>query len=189
MRSCAAPRRSADGAPSRNWGYGRLDVSLALRTRLLPDSHEPNDWVAAALAQRPLRPGAVVVASLGWAGDTVDAYTVDVPAGTTARAVLRQGGQGVAMQVLLDPRDRATPQLTAVARTRAGAGLAGRRCRRAARSLVVAAQPGRRAPTRSRSREPGLRAEAASRRRPRPRGPRADHQVMAPPISTTLPIR
>ena len=44
------------GRPSRNWGYGRLDVSLALRTRRLPDSHEPNDWVAAALAQRPLRP-------------------------------------------------------------------------------------------------------------------------------------
>ena len=87
-------------APSKIWGYGRLDVSRALRTRQLPDSHEPNDWVAAALVQRPLRPGSVVVASLGWAGDTVDAYTVDVPAGTKAQAVLRRGGRGVAMQVL-----------------------------------------------------------------------------------------
>jgi hypothetical protein len=87
-------------APSRSWGYGRLDVSRALRTTRLPDSHEPNDWVAAALAQRPLRPGSVVVASLGWAGDTVDVYTVDVPAGATARAALRRGGRGIALQVL-----------------------------------------------------------------------------------------
>ena len=46
----------------------------------MPDPHEPNDWGAAARAQRPLRPGAVVVASLGYAGDAVDAYPVVVPA-------------------------------------------------------------------------------------------------------------
>ena len=32
-------------------------MGLALRTPRLADSHEPNDWVAAALLQRPLRPG------------------------------------------------------------------------------------------------------------------------------------
>ena len=106
------------GAPSRNWGYGRLDVNLALRIPKLADSHEPNDWVEAALAQRPLRPGAVVVASLGWAHDRIDAYTVDVPAGTTARAVLRQGAQGIAMRPL--PTHATDDELTAVAGRRAG---------------------------------------------------------------------
>jgi len=122
------------GAPSRNWGYGRLDVSLALRTPRLPDSHEPNDWVAAALAQRPLRPGAVVIASLGWAGDRVDAYTVDVPAGTTARAVLRAGAQGIAMRVL--------PIHTTDAKLRAVAGLAhiSQVTLQAGRSLLVVAR-------------------------------------------------
>jgi hypothetical protein len=104
----------AANAPSKVWGYGRLDVSRALRTRQLPDSHEPNDWGAAALDQRPLRPGSVVVASLGWAGDKVDAYTVDVPAGTQAQAVLRHGGQGVAMKVL--SVKASDDQLMAVAR-------------------------------------------------------------------------
>ena len=107
------------GAPSRNWGYGRLDVSGALRTRRLPDSHEPNDWLAAALAQRPLRPGAVVVASLGWAGDDLDAYTVDVPAGATARAVVRRGGAGVSLHVL---RVRTTDAKLAAAARRATRG-------------------------------------------------------------------
>ena len=88
------------GAPSRAWGAGRLDVRRALRTARLPDPHEPNDWVAAALRQRPLHPGTVVVASLGYAGDRVDAYTVVVPAGTTARAVLRTGAAGLTMRRL-----------------------------------------------------------------------------------------
>jgi hypothetical protein len=87
-------------APSRSWGYGRLNVSLALRTARLPDPHEPNDWAAAAQAQRPLRPGAVVVASLGYAGDAVDAYPIVVPAGKRGRAVLRRGGRGLTMRVL-----------------------------------------------------------------------------------------
>lgn len=105
------------GLPSRNWGYGRLDVNKALHTTKLPDPHEPNDWVAAALGQRPLHPGAVVVASLGWAGDSVDAYTVDVPVGTTAQAVLRSGGPGVSLGVLsIRAKDDA---LAAVARTNA----------------------------------------------------------------------
>ena len=104
----------AANAPSKVWGYGRLDVSRALRTRQLRDSHEPNDWGAAALDQRPLRPGSVVVASLGWAGDKVDAYTVDVPAGTQAQAVLQRGGQGVAMKVL--SVKASDDQLMAVAR-------------------------------------------------------------------------
>lgn len=88
------------GAPSRAWGAGRLDVRRALRAERLPDPHEPNDWVAAALSQRPLHPGTVVVASLGYAGDRVDAYTVDVPAGTTARAVLRTGAAGLTLRRL-----------------------------------------------------------------------------------------
>jgi hypothetical protein len=87
-------------APSRSWGSGRLNVSLALRTARMPDPHEPNDWGAAAVAQRPLRSGAVVVASLGYAGDAVDAYPVVVPAGTKLRAVLRHGGTGLTMRVL-----------------------------------------------------------------------------------------
>ena len=124
-------------APSTIWGYGRLDVSLALRTRRLPDSHEPNDWVAAALAQRPLRPGSVVVASLGWAGDKVDAYVVDVPAGTRAQAVLRRGGRGIAMQVL--PVHAIDAKLSAVAGLRAGAGRPARRPLAAGRGP----QPGR----------------------------------------------
>src|SRR6185436_6669003 len=84
--------------PNINSGYGVLNVSKALHARKLPDSHEPNDWGAAALAQRPLRPGSVVVVSLGWAGDTRDIYTVDVPVGTTARAVLRRGGNGLTLR-------------------------------------------------------------------------------------------
>jgi len=107
------------GAPSRNWGYGRLNVSLALHTPQLVDSHEPNDWVAAALLQRPLRPGAVVVASLGWAHDSVDAYTVDVPAGATARAVLKEGAKGIAMKVL--PITASDAELGAVVHQRPGA--------------------------------------------------------------------
>lgn len=88
------------GAPSRAWGMGRLDVRAALRATRLPDPHEPNDWVAAALAQRPLHPGAVVVAALGFGGDRVDAYAVDVPAGRKGRAVLRTGGRGLSLRVL-----------------------------------------------------------------------------------------
>jgi hypothetical protein len=87
-------------APSRSWGSGRLDVSLALRTRRMPDPHEPNDWGAAAVAQRPLGPGAVVVASLGYAGDAVDAYPVVVGGGKGARAVLRRGARGLTLRVL-----------------------------------------------------------------------------------------
>jgi subtilisin family serine protease len=105
------------GAPSRNWGYGILDVSRALHTAKLPDPHEPNDWVAAALLQRPLHPGAVVVASLGWAGDHVDAYAVDVPAGTSAKAVLRSDAQGVTLQRL--PIGTTNAALDAVADLRA----------------------------------------------------------------------
>jgi Subtilase family len=123
------------GAPSSKWGYGRLDVSLALRTPRLPDSHEPNDWVAAALAQRPLRPGAVVVASLGWAGDKVDAYEVDVPAGTTARAVIRRGEQGLALRVL--PIHTTDAKLAAVARVRPRASTI---ALPAGRSLLVVAR-------------------------------------------------
>ena len=70
-------------------------MSLALRTRQLPDSHEPNDWGAAALAQRPLRPGAVVVASLGWAGDTRRRlHGRRAARARRRRAVLRRGGKG-----------------------------------------------------------------------------------------------
>jgi hypothetical protein len=42
----------------------------------------------------------VVVASLGYAGDRVDAYTVDVPAGTSAQAELSAGGRGLTMRAL-----------------------------------------------------------------------------------------
>jgi Subtilase family len=102
------------GAPSRSWGSGRLDVRRALRTARVPDPHEPNDWVAAALGQRPLHPGAVVVASLGYAGDAVDAYTVDVPAGAKVTAVLRKGGRGLAIRDL--PVSASDAALAAVAR-------------------------------------------------------------------------
>jgi subtilisin family serine protease len=123
------------GRPSRNWGYGRLDVSQALRTRRLPDSHEPNDWPAEALVQRPLRPGAVVVASLGWAGDTVDAYTVDVPAGRTVRATIRRGAQGITMREL--PIHAPDSTFAAAARSRAAAGQV---TLHAGRSLLVVAR-------------------------------------------------
>jgi hypothetical protein len=86
--------------PSPSSGYGVLNVSRALHAQKLPDSHEPNDWVSAATAQRPLRPGSVVVASLGWAGDHVDAYAVDVPKGETVRATLRRGARGLTLDVL-----------------------------------------------------------------------------------------
>jgi subtilisin family serine protease len=101
-------------------GYGVLNVSKALHAQKLPDSHEPNDWGAAALAQRPLRPGSVVVASLGWAGDTRDIYTVDVPAGTTARAVLRRGGNGLTLRRL--PIGATDAVLTGVPRKRPAGG-------------------------------------------------------------------
>jgi len=104
------------GTPSRDWGSGRLNVSRALRTTRLADPHEPNDWVAAARAQRPLRPGAVVIATLGYAGDSVDAYPIDVPAGVKARAVLRRGGPGLTMRVL--PLRTTDAALAAVARAR-----------------------------------------------------------------------
>ena len=97
VRSATPLRR---GAPNRDSGAGRLDVRHALRIARVPDPHEPNDWVAAALGQRPLHPGAVVVASLGYAGDRVDAYTIDVPAGAKARAVLRKGGAGMTLRLL-----------------------------------------------------------------------------------------
>jgi hypothetical protein len=121
--------------PNSTSGYGRLDVSRALRMAQLPDSHEPNDWAAAALMQRPLRPGSVVVASLGWAGDRVDAYRVDVPAGTKAQAVLRRGGKGVAMKVLSVHADDAELRAVAGMRPRqAPVAL------RAGRSLLVVAR-------------------------------------------------
>jgi subtilisin family serine protease len=104
------------GAPSRDWGYGRLDVSRALRAVRVPDPHEPTDWVAAAQSQRPLRPGAVVIASLGYAGDSIDAYPVDIPAGAKVRAVLRRGGRGLTMRVL--PLHTTDAALGAVVRSR-----------------------------------------------------------------------
>jgi subtilisin family serine protease len=88
------------GAPSRDWGAGRLDVRRALSATRLPDPHEPNDWVAAALRQRPLHPGTVVVASLGYGGDRVDAFTVVVPAGAKAHAILRKGARGLTLRAL-----------------------------------------------------------------------------------------
>jgi hypothetical protein len=124
-----------DGAPSPNWGYGRLNVNGALHAARLLDPHEPNDWAAAALIQRPLHPGAVVVASLGWAGDAVDAYTVDVPPGTTARAVLRKGGPGVVLAVMPTTTEEAA--LRAVARRRVHASQA---AVPAGRHLVVVAR-------------------------------------------------
>jgi subtilisin family serine protease len=114
------------GRPNRNWGWGRLNVSRALHIALLPDPREPNDWVAAAMAQRPLHAGAVVVASLGYAGDQIDAYPVDVPAGT--KAVLRRGGRGLTLRVLsVSATDKA---LNAVARKRS-------------RALQISLPPGR----------------------------------------------
>jgi subtilisin family serine protease len=113
VRSATPLRR---GGPNRDSGAGRLDVRHALRLARMPDPHEPNDWVAAALSQRPLHPGAVVVASLGYAGDRVDAYTVDVPAGTKARAVLRKGGAGLTLRSL--PVKATDVLLARAARTR-----------------------------------------------------------------------
>jgi Subtilase family len=104
-------------APSRDWGYGRLDVSRALHAARQPDPREPNDWVAAAQAQRPLRPGAVVVASLGYAGDSIDAYPVDVPSGSKVRAVLRRGGRNLTMRLL--PLHTTDAALDAAARSHA----------------------------------------------------------------------
>jgi Subtilase family len=113
VRSATPLRR---GPPNPDSGAGRLDVRHALRVARVPDPHEPNDWVAAALGQRPLHPGAIVVASLGYAGDRIDAYTVDVPAGTKARAVLRKGGAGVTLRSLSVKASDAL--LTGVARER-----------------------------------------------------------------------
>ena len=96
-----------------------LNVSRALHAQKLPDSHEPNDWVDAAVAQRSLRPGAVVVASLGYAGDDVDAYTVDVPKGATVRATLRRGARGLTLGVL--PTGTTDAKLWAYARGHAPA--------------------------------------------------------------------
>ncbi len=71
--------------PSINSGYGVLNVSNALHAQKLPDSHEPNDWVAAAWPSgRCVRAPSWSPASAGPA-TSVDIYTVDVPAGTTAR--------------------------------------------------------------------------------------------------------
>lgn len=126
---------SARGRPSRDWGWGTLDVRAALRTARLPDPHEPNDWAAAARGQRPLHPGAVVVASLGFAGDAVDAYTVDAPRGKRTRAVLRKGGSGLALRVLPIGANDAT--VRAVAGSRPGAAQV---VLPAGRSLVVVAR-------------------------------------------------
>jgi hypothetical protein len=118
--------------PSRSSGYGVLNVSRALHAQKLPDSHEPNDWVAAAVAQRPLRPGAVVVASLGLAGDDVDAYMVDVPKGATVRATLRRGARGLTLGVL--PAGTTDAKLWAYAR---GHAAASQISLRGGRSLLV----------------------------------------------------
>jgi subtilisin family serine protease len=124
------------GAPSRDWGYGRLDVRRALRMPLLADPHEPNDWVAAALAQRPLHVGAVVVASVGYAGDAVDAYAVDVPKGRSARALLRAPARGLTLRVLRLPASDAALRGAARGRRATQAALP------AGRSLVVVARSG-----------------------------------------------
>jgi subtilisin family serine protease len=121
--------------PSTNWGYGILDVRRALHTAKLPDPHEPNDWPAAALKQRPLHPGAVVVASLGYAGDRVDAYTVDVPAGRRGRAVLRRAPRGLVMKRL--PVHASDAELEALSRARPGAATV---ALPPGRSLVVVAR-------------------------------------------------
>jgi hypothetical protein len=110
-------------------------VSRALHVDRLPDPHEPNDWVAAALGQRPLHPGAVVVASLGYADDRIDAYTVDVPAGTTAKAVLRGDASGLTLGVL--PIKATDPRLQAAARAHTRAT---RVALPAGRSLLVVAR-------------------------------------------------
>ena len=180
--------------PNRSSGYGVLNVSRALHARKLPDSHEPNDWVRCRLAQRPLRPGAVVVASLGWAGDDVDAYTVDVPKGATvgqscgaARKGSRCGGcrSGTTDAVLWAyPRKR----LAGVADHPARRSLAaGRRPRAGRRALHAGARGGPGSPGAEAagiSDRLDLRADSAVALRPRAR-----HQVKAPPSSTTLPIR
>jgi hypothetical protein len=135
VRSANAKPLGKAAVPNTDWGYGILDVRAALHEAKLPDPHEPNDWVAAARSQRPLHPGAVVVASLGYAGDHVDAYTVDVPAGRHARAVLRGAGRGVTLKVLSIHATDA--DLSAVAKARSGAS---RATLPGGRSLVVVAR-------------------------------------------------
>ena len=160
-RSCAAPRRSAGGAPSRNWGYGRLNVSPRTAhaadcpTRTSRTTGSPPRSLPAAAAPRR---GGRREPRLGRA-TRVDAYTVDVPPAATARAVLRQGGPALTMRVL--PIGASDAALDAVRPPRAGLPSQVAVPRRAARSLVVAPQPGAGAPTRSRSRATGSSAAEA----------------------------
>jgi hypothetical protein len=59
------------------------------------------------------------VASLGYAGDAIDAYTVDVPAGRTVQAMLRGDVRGLMLGVL--PVKAGDERLQALAREGTGA--------------------------------------------------------------------
>jgi hypothetical protein len=74
----------------------------------------------------------VVVASLGLAGEDVDAYMVDVPKGATVRATLRRGARGLTLGVL--PAGTTDAKLWAYAR---GHAAASQISLRGGRSLLV----------------------------------------------------
>jgi hypothetical protein len=76
----------------------------------------------------------VVVASLGYAGDAVDAYTVDVPAGRSARATLRRGGAGLTLRVLRPRASDAALAAVAAGKRRVSVALP------SGRSLLVVAR-------------------------------------------------
>ena len=92
----AARRRRAQ--PRLGRGASRRATSAARRTA--PGSARAQRLGRRRAQSAATASGTVVVASLGYAGDRVDAYTVDVPAGTTARAVLRTGAAGLTMRRL-----------------------------------------------------------------------------------------
>ena len=88
-------------------GYGRLDISRALRTPRSVDSFEPNDWYRAA---RDLSIAGTVHATLGEAGDAVDGYGVELKAGAHLRV---SASAGIDLALI---RPRGTDALFAAAR-------------------------------------------------------------------------
>ena len=110
VRSANARPLGKAAVPNTDWGYGSLDVRAALHEAKLPDPHEPNDWVAAALAQRPLHPGAVVDREprLRAAITSTPTRSTCRPAATRAPCCAGRARRDAARA--LDPRQRRRPE-------------------------------------------------------------------------------
>ena len=71
--------------------HGRqLDIRAALALPLLADQNEPDDWYAAA-RERVIRPPFAVRGALGYAGDTIDGYALNLAKSQTVTVTTTAG--------------------------------------------------------------------------------------------------